>query len=171
MPLTIADLRNDLRFLAEKDGEHGFPKGASDSWFASKDYILLSERAPDGTPLVGTALTYPYPCPVDPTADVRIHFWLANLERPDELPQAFVKSIVAINAEMEGLGAQRVWGVVAKSAKHLTRLLDPVVAAGKCQRVDGATVTLDGYEGGIFRKINFYIGDRSEVTDFVRGLP
>lgn len=168
--LSLADIRNDLRFLGAIDRRHAFLEDVPDRWFQNKDYVLLSERADDGTPLVAVALEYPSPCPIEPSADVRIAYWVANLNRREDLLPAFVKSIVAINAEMARLGARRVWGAVPKSADHLTSFLDRVAEAGKCERVDGAGIptaeALD--DASDYGNFYFYIGDREAVTGFMK---
>jgi hypothetical protein len=170
--LTVADIRNDLRFLGGIDCRHAFLENVPDRWFENKGYILLSERAGDGTPLVGVALEYPLACPIDATADMYIRYWVANLNRKPELDAAFVKNIIAINDEMAALGVRRVWGLVPKKSSHLRGFLDRVADAGACQRVDGAGVTVGVAEdeaGGDYRNFNFYIGDRQAVTDFMQG--
>lgn len=170
MPLTIAETQDDLRFLGGIDRRHSFLEGVPDSWFDNNGYILLSVRDTDGTPLVAVALEYPSPCPLDPTADVQIKLWVANLKRMADLDAAFVRSVIAINDEMERIGAKNVWGMVPKSAGHMIGFLDRVAAAGQCRKVDGATVTFEDRPAGTLRNFNFYIGNRQMVTDFMRGL-
>lgn len=162
---------DDIRTLAGIDTRHRALQDVPDRWFENKGYTLLAVRAQDETPLVGVALHHPSPCPIDPTAEMEIKYWVANLDRGSDLPAAFVANIGQINDAMAAANVQRVWGKVPKAAKHLVTLLDPVAKAGACKRVDGAGVPIDA---AMDRPKNdycnswIYVGDGKEVTDFIR---
>jgi len=170
---TAAAIRNDLRYLGGIDRRHSFLESVPDRWFQNKGYTLLTERAVDGTPLVGVALDYPFPCPIDETATMMIRYWLGNLNRRAELLPAYIKNIVAINEHMATVGAKRVWGAVPKKATHLTSFLEPAARAGACRRVDGAGITIGDVvdEEDDYRNFWFFIGDRQTVTDFMQAVP
>lgn len=158
---TLSNVQDDIRILAEIDMRHRFLSRVKDGWFARTGFVFLSERAVDGTPLVGVALKHPAPCPIDKTATVQIKYWVANLGR-DDLGPAFKKSIAAINDEMAQLGAERVWGLVPKTAEHLVALLDPIAEAAKCVKTDGAEA------GEEYAAFHFYVGNRTDVNDLVQ---
>jgi hypothetical protein len=164
---TLSTVQDAIRFLGAIDTRHRELVNVSDRWLERKGYTLLSERAPDGTPLVAVALEADSPCPIDAAAKVQIKYWVANLERVKDLLPAYVKNIAAINAHMASVGAEKVWGLVPKTAEHMTGFLDLAAAAGACKKVDGATVKIDpatsiipDYEG-----FWFYVGERQAVTD------
>lgn len=167
---TLSSAQDDLRALGAIDTRHRSLVDVSDRWLERMGYTLLGERAPDGTPLVAVALEHPSPCPIDPTATVKIKYWVANLHRPDELTAAFAKNIAAINAHMASVGAQRVWGAVPKTATHMTVFLDKVAAAGGCVKVDGAGIPIEekGNPENDYRNFSLYVGDRQDVTDEMR---
>lgn len=166
--LTTAELRADIRYLAKIDTRHRFLTGVTEGWFDRTGLIILTERAGDGTPLVGVLLKHPYECPVDETATMQIKYWLANLDRPDDLDAAFKANIQAIHDEMATLGVQRVWGLVPKNADHLTVRLDPVATAAKCEKTDGAAVLSDEDGRYPYQNFVFYFGDRTDVNDWVQ---
>lgn len=169
----LTALRDDLRYLGAIDRRHSFLESVPDRWFQNKGYTVLTERAVDGTPLVGVALEYPSVCPVDATATMQIRYWLGNLDRRAELLAAYIKNIVAINDHMASVGASRVWGAVPKKATHLTSFLEPAALAGACRQVDGAGITLGDAmdEEDDCRNFWFFIGDRQTVTDFMQAVP
>ncbi len=159
---------DDLRYLSTVDRHHGRFVDASDGWFERSGFITLSEQARDGAPLVAVNLRYPEPCFLDPAADMHIVHWLANLEVDKRLlAVAFVRNIEAINVEMGKVGATQVWGMVPKSATHLTDFLDRAAAAGACKRIDGADVNEGEFEGTPPEHVYFYIGLGQDVTEFV----
>lgn len=165
--LTTAEKRDDIRALALIDTRHHELAEKSDRWFDRKGYTLLSERALDGTRLVAVALEADSVCPIDATATMQIKYWVANLNRKDDLLAAFTKNIVAINAHMATAAAQRVWGIVPKEAKHMTGFLDRVAEAGACSRTDGAEVSYGEGPTEDYRNFWFYVGNRQTVTDFM----
>ncbi len=159
---------DDFRSISKVDISHGDMSDIPDRWFERSKFVTLSESTDDGTPLVAVNLRYPEPCLIDSTADMRIVHWLANLEVNRRLlERAFVRSIEAINAHMIEVGATRVWGMVPKKAEHLTAFLDRVAAAGRCQRIDGATISTGQFEGNAPEHVYFYIGLGQKVTDFM----
>lgn len=167
--MTTAEARDDLRLLGGIDKRHRFLADVPDRWFQNKGYTALSARHADGTPLVGVLLQYPSVCPIDPTAEMQIKYWVGNLDRRAELLPAFIANIVAINTEMGHLGVARVWGLVPKTADHLVGFLDDVAAAGACVRTDGAGVSLDASAESDYRNFYFYVGERETVTRFLMG--
>lgn len=171
LTLTESEKREDIRYLAKKDPHHRFLREGSttDGWFDNNKFIILTERAKDGTPLVGVLLKYPYECPVDKTATMQIKFWVFNLDRKDELAPAVKANIQAIHDEMATLGVQRVWGLVPKEADHLAVFLNPIATADKCEKVDGAGVLGAEELVSPYQNFDFYFGDRGVVNDEVQG--
>jgi hypothetical protein len=161
MSPTTAQKRDDIRKLAKIDKRHGFLATADPGWYDRRAHTILVERARDGVPLVGVMLRYPFECPADKTATMWIQYWLANLDRKDELDAAFKASVQAIHDEMVAVGAQRVWGPVPMNAAHLTSRLNPIAVAGKCE-----TAAVEGARG---RKVYFF-GDRDTVNTEVQGI-
>ena len=171
--LSTSKLRADIRYLAAIDTRHRFLRpekkgGVKESWFDNNAFIILTERADDGTPLVGVMLKHPSTCPVDKTATMQIKYWVANLKRPDDLDAAFKANIAAINTKMAELGVERVWGAIPKAADHLTERLNPVALAGHCERIDGAGVLRDNEGRHPYENFWFFIGDRTDVNDAVQ---
>jgi hypothetical protein len=166
--LTTAELRADIRKLAAIDKRHGFLARVLPSWFDNNAFIILTERARDGKPLVGVLLKHPFECPVDKTATMQIKFWLADLSRPDELDAAFKANVQAIHDEMATLGVQRVWGLVPKDAGHLTGFLNPIATAAACEKVDGASVLAEDELLSPYQNFDFFFGDGGEVNDEVK---
>lgn len=167
--LSISDinLRNDIRYIAERDTRHRFLRaedkgGVRESWFDNNAFIILTEKAGDGTPLVGVLLRHPSKCPVDVTATMQIKYWVANLKREADLDAAFKANIAAINTKMAELGVDRVWGLVPKAADHLITRLDPIATAAKCVKSDGAD-----YEDA-YQNFSFFFGNRTDVSDWVQ---
>jgi hypothetical protein len=167
--LSTSELRADVRFLAKIDTRHRFLAGVTEGWFDRTGLIILTERAGDGTPLVGVLLKYPFECPMDKTATMQIKYWVANLDRPDDLDAAFKANIQAIHDEMVTLGVRRVWGLVPKNADHLTVRLDPIATAAACEKVDGATVLAADEVLSPYQNFDFYFGDRDVVNTEVQG--
>jgi hypothetical protein len=168
--LSEAERRDDIRKLGKIDTHHRFLRdgGVTDGWFDNNAFIILTERAPDGEPLVGVLLKYPYECPVDRTATMQIKYWLANLNRKGELGAAFKANIQAIHDEMAALGVQRVWGAVPKNAAHLTTLLNPIATAAACEKVDGTTVLAEDELTSPYQNFDFFFGDRDVVNGEVQ---
>ena len=150
--------QDDLRALSLVDTHHRFMEDVNPRWFERMGYTALSERTGNKA-TVGCVLSYPDPCPVDATATMRIVYWLSDLtlSRP-KLLVALTKNALAITAEMERVGAAKVWGWVPRNAEHLTSFLDAVVAAGKCVKVDGT----GELAGGIF-----YIAGRLDAAEYM----
>lgn len=168
---TLSSVEDDLRYLAGIDTRHRGLADVSDAWFERMGFTLLSDRAPDNTPLVAVVLQYDEPCPIDPTATVKIKYWLANLNRPDDLLAAFARNIIAINDNMATANAQRVWGAVPKTATHMTSFLNRVAEAGACNKVNGAGIPIDPglSQENDLRNFLIYVGDRQRVTDAMEG--
>jgi hypothetical protein len=156
MSPTNAENRDAIRELAKVDTRHRFLATAEEGWYDRRGHTILIERARDGAPLVGVMLRYPFECPADKTATMWIQYWLANLDRKDELGPAFKASIQAIYDAMGLVRAQRVWGPVPTNASHLTNLLNPIAEAGKCE-----TAPVESTAGA---KVYFF-GDRDVVND------
>lgn len=166
--LTTNEKREDIRKLAEIDRRHRFLASVDEGWFDRSGLIILTERAEDETPLVGVMLAYPEVCPADKTADLRIKYWVANLDRPADLDEAFKRNIQAIHDEMVTLGVRRVWGAVPKQADHLTVRLNPIAVADKCEKVDGADVLTANEPRSRYGKFWFFFGDRDTVNNKVQ---
>ena len=164
-------IESDIRFLAELDPRHAQLRRVSDRWLNALGRAILMQHDTDGVPLVGCVLRSAV-CPIDPTAELQIEFWIANLDRRRKLRRAFVRSSLATVREMRTRGAARVWGFVPKKADHLVTFLDRVVAAGRCERWDGdeikALITADDIIPA-FENHAFYISPLDDAETFMRG--
>jgi hypothetical protein len=166
--LSNSEKRDDIRKLAKIDPRHRFLATVKEGWFDRIGLIIHIERDRAGEPLVGVMLKHPSVCPVDKTATMQIKYWLADLDRPDELDPAFTANVQAIHDEMAVLGVQRVWGLVPKDAAHLTTFLNPIATAAACEKVDGATVLAEDELVSPYENSDFFFGDRGEVNDEVK---
>lgn len=170
-PLSTAERRADIRKLAAIDKRHGFLATVTEGWFDWHERnggIILTERDRDGKPLVGVILKHPSVCPVDETATLEIKYWVADLNRKDELGAALKANVQAIHDEMARLGVQRVWGRVPKEAIHLIGFLNPIATAAACEKVDGASVLAEDELVSPHQNFDFFFGDRGTVNTKVQ---
>lgn len=157
--------QDDLRYLAEIDTRHRRLRHAPDS---SLEHLVARDVQHDrqGKPLVAVGLVEET-CPVDPAATFRIKYWLGDITRRS-LIGALTRSSLAVIAEMQSRGEQKIWGAVPKNATHLVTFLDRVVAAGLCRRVDADDSGDNIANPNPFPDHWYYIADREEAREFMR---
>ena len=169
---------SDFRFLASKDIRHKQLRWMPDIWWQAneaKGLILLIEYDTDGvSPLIGVALL-PEICPVDPTATLRIKYWVGNLDKDITLlKKKLVESSLKIIQKMKQGGYTKVWGMVPQYAVHIVNFLDGVVADGKCTRINGndimallEAVDLITHD---YKDHYFYIAKNNEAEQYMKGI-
>lgn len=159
--MTIQD---DLRTLAAIDTRHRRLRHAPDSSLAH--LALDVQRDRQGQPVVAVGLVAET-CPVDATATYRIKYWLGDTTRRS-LIGALTRSSLAVIADMQSRGEQKIWGAVPKNATHLVTFLDRVVEAGLCRRVDADEQPDDTGDPNPYPGHWYYIADREEAREFMR---
>lgn len=163
----LSDVK-DLRFLATKDIHHNELSKNPIAWWQTLKYDLIITKDTDNVPLVGSGIT-PEICPIDPSYEIRLLYWVSNLEKGNtKVEEGLAKSCITMMEYLTTKNIDKIWGFVPKYATHLLTFLGKMYDAGMCKRMDGDAIEWDGE--GVSPHINhvYYLGEREKVDQFAK---